>query len=577
MALPSDTIKKGMARAGARAMWKATGLTDQDLERPLIAVCHTWTDVTPCSINQRRLAEKVKQGIRAAGGTPVEFNSITVTDGIAMGTEGMKASLISREVVADSFELAVRGHLLDALVCLCGCDKTIPATAMALARLNLPGFTIYSGSIAAGHLSNGKMVTIQDVYEAIGACAAGKIDEKQLKEVEDKACPGAGACGGQFTANTMSMACTMLGLSPMGLNDIPATDPAKEPACVEAGKLVMELLRKNLRPRDIVTRKSLENAITGIMASGGSTNGVLHLLAIAREAGVKLEIDDFDRISARTPIITDLKPWGKYVAVDLHEAGGQRLFAKRLQEGGLLKDEITCTGKRLFEETASAKETPGQKVIYTTEKPIKKTGGIAILRGDLAPEGCVIKMSGSEKKSHTGPARVFDREEDAFAAVQARKIKAGDVVVIRYEGPKGGPGMREMLQVTGAIVGQGLGADVALITDGRFSGATYGFMVGHIAPEAANGGPIAFVRDGDVITIDARKRRIDVKADLKKRMKGWKPPKPNYTWGVLAKYAATVTSASEGAVTIPVGLVNGGSNGHKAVLGKGRKAQVARR
>jgi dihydroxy-acid dehydratase len=577
MQLPSDIIKRGMSRAGARSMWKATGLTDGDLEKPMVAVCHTWTDVTPCSINQRRLAERVKEGIRAAGGTPVEFNSITVTDGIAMGTEGMKSSLVSREIVADSFELAVRGHMLDAVVCICGCDKTIPGTAMVLARLNLPGFTIYSGSIAAGRLSSGKAVTIQDVFEAIGACAAGKINAEQLKEVEDKACPGAGACGGQFTANTMSMACTMLGISPMGLNDIPAADPAKDAACVEAGKLVMDLLRKNIRPRDIITRKSIENAITGVMASGGSTNGVLHLLAIAREAGVPLGIDDFDRISERTPIIVDLKPWGRYVAVDLYEAGGQRLFAKRLQEGGLLKDELTCTGKRMFEEIVSAKETPGQQVIYTSGKPMKKSGGIAILRGDLAPEGCVIKLSGSEKKSHTGPARVFDREEDAFEAVQARKIKAGDVVIIRYEGPKGGPGMREMLQVTGAIVGQGISKDVALITDGRFSGATYGFMVGHVAPEAASGGPIAFVKDGDIVTIDAETRRIDVKADLKKRMKGWKPPKPNYTWGVLAKYAATVTSASEGAVTIPVGLTNGGANGHKAVLGKGRKAQGARR
>jgi len=554
MSLPSDVIKKGMSRAAARAMWKATGLTDADLQKPLVAVCHTWTDVTPCSINQRHLAEKVKEGIRAAGGTPVEFNSITVTDGIAMGTEGMKASLVSREIIADSFELAVRGHLLDAMVCICGCDKTIPATVMALARLNLPGFTIYSGSIAAGRLSSGKEITIQDVFEAIGACAAGRIDAQQLKEVEDKACPGAGACGGQFTANTMSMACTMLGLSPMGLNDIPATDPKKDAGCVEAGKLVMDLLRRNLRPRDIITRKAIDNAITGIMASGGSTNGVLHLLAIAREAGVKLKIDDFDRISKRTPIITDLKPWGKFFAVDLFKAGGQRLFAKRLKEGGLLKDEITCTGRRMFEEIASGAETAGQQVIYKTDKPIKKSGGIAILRGNLAPEGCVIKLSGSEKKTHTGPARVFNREEDAFAAVQARKIKPGDVVIIRYEGPKGGPGMREMLQVSGAIVGQGLGADVALITDGRFSGATYGFMVGHVAPEAANGGPIAFVRNGDEVTIDAAKRRIDVKADLKKRAKNWKPPKPNYTWGVLAKYAATVSSASEGAVTIPVGL-----------------------
>jgi dihydroxy-acid dehydratase len=577
MQLPSDTIKKGMSRAGARAMWKATGLTDADLERPLVAVCHTWTDVTPCSINQRRLAQKVKEGIRAAGGTPLEFNSITVTDGIAMGTEGMKSSLISREVVADSFELVVRGHLLDAVVCLSGCDKTIPGTAMALARLNLPGLTIYSGSIAAGHLSGGKAITIQDVYEAIGACAAGRIGAAQLKEIEDKACPGAGACGGQFTANTMSMACTMLGLSPMGLNDIPATDPAKDEGCVAAGKLVMELLKKDLRPRDIITRRSIENAITGVMASGGSTNGVLHLLAVAREAGVKLSIDDFDKISAKTPIITDLKPWGKYVATDLYQAGGQRLFARRLKEGGLLKDEITCTGRRMFEEVADAPERPGQDVIYPVDRPLKKTGGIAILRGDLAPEGCVIKMSGSEKRSHTGPARVFDSEEAAFKAVQARKIKAGDVIIIRYEGPKGGPGMREMLQVTGAIVGQGLGKDVALITDGRFSGATYGFMVGHVAPEAAVGGPIAFVKNGDPVTIDADTRRIDVKADLKKRMKGWQPPKPRYTWGVLAKYAATVSSASEGAVTIPVGLVNGGKHGHQDVLGKGRKTQASRR
>jgi dihydroxy-acid dehydratase len=570
MALPSDVIKRGLSRAAARAMWKATGLKDSDLEKPLVAVCHTWTDVTPCSINQRDLAEKVKQGIRAAGGTPVEFNSITVTDGIAMGTEGMKSSLISREVIADSFELAVRGHLLDAVVCICGCDKTIPATVMALARLNLPGFTIYSGSIAAGRLSSGKSITIQDVFEAIGACAAGRINEKQLKEVEDKACPGAGACGGQFTANTMSMACTMLGLSPMGLNDIPATDPLKEKACIEAGKLVMELLRKNLRPRDIITRKSMENAITAVMASGGSTNGVLHLLAIAREAGIKLAIDDFDRISKRTPIITDLKPWGNYFAVDLHAAGGQRLFAKRLQEGGLLKDEITCTGRRLFDEISGAKETAGQQVIYKTDKPLKKSGGIAILRGNLAPEGCVIKLSGSEKKVHTGPARVFEREEDAFAAVQARKIKPGDVVIIRYEGPKGGPGMREMLQVSGAIVGQGLGADVALITDGRFSGATYGFMIGHVAPEAAVGGPIAFVRDGDEVTIDAGKRRLDVNADLEKRKRGWKPPQPNYTWGVLAKYAATVTSASEGAVTIPIGLVSNGAEKSPKTAGKAR-------
>ncbi|HEX7901438.1 MAG TPA: dihydroxy-acid dehydratase [Planctomycetota bacterium] len=554
----SDAIKKGMSRAGARAMWKATGLSDADIAKPLVAVCHTYTDVTPCSINQRQLADWVRQGVREAGGTPIEFNTITVTDGIAMGTEGMKASLVSREVVADSIELAVRGHMLDAVVCISGCDKTIPGTMMALLRLNLPGLMIYSGSIAPGYL-DGKAITIQDVYEAIGACAAGKINEGQLKSIEDKACPGAGACGGQFTANTMAMAGTMLGLSPMGMSDIPANDPTKKDACVAAGRLVMDLLQKDLRPRQIVTKKALENAITGVMASGGSTNGVLHLLAIAREAGLKLSIDDFDRVSMKSPIITDLKPWGRFVATEFWKAGGVRLFAKRLMEGKLIKDEITVTGRRLFEEVAGAEEPAGQQAILSVDKPYKKTGGIFILRGTLAPEGCVIKVSGSTKDRHVGPARVFDSEEAAFKATQARKIKAGDVVIIRYEGPKGGPGMREMLAVTGALQGQGLGKDVALITDGRFSGATHGFMVAHVAPEAANGGPIAFVKNGDEVTIDVPSRKITVKADLKKRVKGWKPPAPRYTWGVLAKYAATVASASEGAVTIPVGLIpNGG-------------------
>jgi dihydroxy-acid dehydratase len=557
----SDAIKKGLSRAGARSMWKALGLTDADLERPLVAVAHTWTDVTPCSVNQRALAQKVKEGIRAAGGTPFEFNSITVTDGIAMGTEGMKASLVSREVVADSIELAVRGHLLDALVCIAGCDKTIPGAIMALCRLNLPGLMIYSGTILPGNLG-GRTITIQDVYEAIGACAAGRLTEADLKAIEDRACPGAGACGGQFTANTMSMAATMMGISPMGLNDIPAPDPEKEKAAFEAGRLVMSLLEKDLRPRQIVTRAALENAITGVMASGGSTNAVLHLLAIAREAGVELSIDDFDRISERTPILTDLKPFGRFVASDLYKAGGVRLFARRLMDAGLLKDERTASTRTLFEEAREARETPGQQVIRTAADPIKKTGGIAILRGSLAPEGCVIKLSGHEKRVHTGPARVFDGEEAAFAAVQARTIRPGDVVVIRYEGPRGGPGMREMLQVTGAIVGQGLGKDVALVTDGRFSGATHGFMVGHVAPEAAAGGPIALVRDGDEITIDVERRRIDVAADLAGRKKGWTPPAPRYRWGVLAKYAATVASASEGAVTRPVGLLDGGTNGH---------------
>ncbi len=571
----SDRIKKGLSRAGARAMWKATGLTDADIEKPLVAVAHTWTDVTPCSLNQRHLAAKVKEGVRAAGGTPIEFNSITITDGIAMGTEGMKASLVSREVVADSIELAVRGHLLDALVAISGCDKTIPGTIMALCRLDVPGLMIYSGSILPGQV-NGKTVTIQDVYEAIGACAAGRITEGDLKALEDHACPGAGACGGQFTANTMAMAGTLLGISPMGVSDIPAPVPEKDASAVEAGKLVMKLFREDIRPSRIITRKALDNAITGVMASGGSTNAVLHLLAIAHEMGVRLGIDDFDRISRRTPIIADLKPWGRFVAVDFWRAGGVPLFARRLLDAGLLKDELTATGRMLSEEVRDAKETPGQQVIRPVDRPVKPTGGIAILRGSLAPEGCVIKLSGSEKKRHVGPARVFDSEEDAFAAVQARKIKAGDVVVIRYEGPRGGPGMREMLQVTGAIVGQGLGADVALVTDGRFSGATHGFMAGHLSPEAACGGPIALVRNGDVITIDVEKRRLDVDADLAKRARAWRPPKPRYTAGVMAKYAGEVTSASQGAVTLPH-FANGGGDGRKDLLGKRRRPRGARR
>ena len=573
--MDSDAIKQGMSRAGARAMWKATGLKDADIAKPLIAVAHTWTDVTPCSINQRQVAEWVKRGVREAGGTPLEFNTITVTDGICMGTEGMKASLISREVVADSIELVVRGHLLDGVVAISGCDKTIPGTVMALLRLDLPGLMIYSGSILPGYL-NGKAITIQDVYEGIGACAAGKIGESELKALEDNACPGAGACGGQFTANTMAMAMTLLGISPMGMSDIPAVDPDKQNAAVEAGRLVMKLLKAGITPRKVVTRKAVENAITAVMSSGGSTNGVLHLLAIAREAGLPLDLSDFDRISKRSPIITDLKPWGKYVALDVQKAGGVRLFTKRLLDGGLLKDELTVTGRRLSEEAAEAKETPGQQVILTLEKPYKKEGGIHILRGNLAPEGCVIKVSGQSRDRHVGPARVFDGEEAAFKAVQSRKIKPGDVVVIRYEGPRGGPGMREMLAVTGAIQGQGLGKDVALVTDGRFSGATHGFMVGHVAPEAAVGGPIAFLKDGDEITIDVKTRTLGVTADLKKRAKGWKAPKPAYTSGVMAKYAASVSSASEGAVTLPI-WNDGGSNGRKALLGKGRKAQGARR
>ena len=556
-------------------MWKATGLSDADIAKPLVAVAHTWTDVTPCSINQRQVAQWVKQGVRQAGGTPIEFNTITVTDGICMGTEGMKASLISREVVADSIELAVRGHLLDAVVAISGCDKTIPGTVMALARLNLPGLMIYSGSIMPGQV-NGKDVTIQDVYEGIGACAAGKMSESELKVIEDNACPGAGACGGHFTANTMAMATTMLGISPMGVSDIPAVDPEKAPAAVEAGRLVMRLLADDVRPRRIMSRAAFHNALTSVLSSGGSTNGVLHLLAIAREAGVKLKIDDFGKLSPRCPIFTDLKPWGRFVATDLHQAGGVRLFAKRLQDAGLLKDELTVTGRRMYEEVATAKETPGQEVIRPLDNPYQKTGGIFVLRGSLAPEGCVIKVSGQSKEKHVGRARVFDGEEKAFAAVQKGKIKKGDVIVIRHEGPRGGPGMREMLAVTGAIIGQGLGSSVALITDGRFSGATHGFMVGHVAPEAAVGGPIAFIKNGDMITIDVKKRKLDVKANLKPRMKGWKPPKPKYLTGVMAKYAASVSSASEGAVTV-AHWTNGGTNGGKALKGKRRKPRRPRR
>jgi dihydroxy-acid dehydratase len=548
--MQSDALKKGNSRAAARSMFKATGLNDSDLEKPLVCVAHCWTDVMPCNLNHRALAEKVKEGIRAAGGTPIEFNTISVSDGIAMGTEGMKASLISREVVADSIELVVRGHLFDAVVAISGCDKTIPGTVMALARLNLPSLMIYSGSIMPGHV-NGKDVTIQEVFEAVGACAAGRITGQQLKDIEDHACPGAGACGGQFTANTMAMATTMLGICPMGANDVPALGKEKEQVAVDAGKLVMKLLKDDLRPSRIITRKSLENAIAAVMSSGGSTNAVLHLLAIARETGVPLSIDDFDRISAKTPILADLKPWGRFVAYDLYRAGGTRLLARRLLEAKLLEDEITVTGRSLFEEVRDAKETAGQEVVRPLGKPLKATGGIAILRGSLAPEGCVVKLAGHERMKHTGPARVFDREEDAFKAVQEKRIKPGDVIVIRYEGPKGGPGMREMLAVTGAIVGQGLGESVALLTDGRFSGATHGLMVGHVAPEAANGGPIAFVRDGDLITFDVTARRLDVTANLEERRAGWKPPVPPYTKGVMAKYAMAVASASEGAVTIP--------------------------
>jgi dihydroxy-acid dehydratase len=544
----SDVMKKGPARAPARAMLRATGLSGADIERPLVAVANTWTDVTPCNIHLRRLAETVKEGIRSAGGTPIEFNTIAISDGISMGTDGMRASLVSREVVADSIELAVRGHSLDAVVAISGCDKTIPGTVMALARLDVPSLALYGGSIQPGNVA-GRDVTIQDVFEAVGTFAAGKMSEADLTEIEARACPGAGACGGQFTANTMATALAFLGISPMGANDIPATDPRKDEAARACGVRVMELLKEGLTPSRILTRAAFENAIASVAATGGSTNAVLHLLAIAREAGVPLALDDFDAISRRTPVLADLKPAGRFTAVDLERAGGVRLVAKRLMDAGLLRDEMTVTGRSLFAEAGTAAETPGQEVVRPAAKPVKPTGGLAILHGSLAPEGCVAKLVGHERMSHTGPARVFDGEIAAFDAVQKRRIREGDVVVIRYEGPRGAPGMPEMLSVTAALVGQGLGGSVALITDGRFSGATHGLMVGHVAPEAAAGGPIALLQEGDPITIDIAARRLDAAAPLDARRAGYRPPPPRATSGVLAKYARLVSSASDGAVT----------------------------
>jgi dihydroxy-acid dehydratase len=548
----SRTLLDGSDRAAARSYFKAIGFTDEDLARPLIGVAHCWIEITPCNWNHRKLADKVKEGVRAAGGTPIEFNTISVTDGIAMGTEGMKASLISRDWIADSVELVARGHLLDGLVTLSGCDKTIPAMVMAMARLNLPSVMLYGGSILYGE-HRGKRLTVQDVFEAIGAFNAGKIDARELNEIESRACPGAGACGGQFTANTMATAFEMLGVSPMGYNGVPAVDAHKEEVAYQTGRLAMDVLRKGLRPRDIITKKALANAIAGVMATGGSTNAVLHLLAVAKEAGVRLTIDEFDQISRKTPLLADLKPWGTYTAPEMYEAGGMPVVAMRLLEAGLLHGgEKTVTGRTIGEEARAARETPGQKVIRPLGNPLKTQGGLAILRGNLAPDGCVAKVSGQKRDVHRGPARVFDREEDAFAAVKAGKIKPNDVVVIRWEGPKGGPGMREMLHVTGAIQGAGLGETVALMTDGRFSGATHGFMIGHIAPEAAEGGPIAALKNGDTIVIDITRRRLDVElsaAELKKRLKTVKRPKPRYTSGVMAKYARLVSSASDGAVT----------------------------
>ncbi|MGA2005023.1 MAG: dihydroxy-acid dehydratase [Terriglobales bacterium] len=555
----SSNITDGRDQAPARAMYKAIGFTDADLAKPLIAVANTWIETMPCNFHLRRLSAKVKEGIRAAGGTPMEFNTIAISDGETMGTEGMKASLVSREVIADSIELVCRGQLFDAAVCIVGCDKTIPAAAMALARMNLPGLVLYGGTIAPGKY-HGKDVTIQDVFEAVGANAAGKMSDAELLALENLACPGAGACGGQYTANTMSTVMELIGLSPMGFNGIPAMDPRKDEVAFRCGEVVMNLLRKGIRPSDILTHAAFENAIAGVATTGGSTNAVLHLLAISREMGsnkndLALDIDDFQRVSERTPLLADLKPAGKYVAADVDAAGGIPVIAKRLLDGGHADGSaMTVTGRTFAEEASAAKETAGQQVIAPLAKPLKATGGLVILKGNLAPGGGVVKMSGHERASHTGPARVFDSEEAAMQAVTSKQIKAGDVVVIRYEGPKGGPGMREMLSVTAAIVGEGLGESVALMTDGRFSGATRGLMVGHVAPEAALGGPIAAIREGDRITIDTKTRKIEVEisdAEIKKRMAEWKAPASRYKTGVFAKYAALVSSASEGAITGP--------------------------
>ena len=550
----SRLITEGRDRPPSRAMFKAIGFTGEDLTKPLIGVANTWIETMPCNFHLRQLAVKVKEGIRAAGGTPMEFNTIAISDGETMGTEGMRASLVSREVIADSIELVCRGQLFDAVVCVVGCDKTIPAAAMALARLDLPGIVLYGGTIAAGNY-RGKDITIQDVFEAVGANAAGKISDADLLEIENVACPGAGACGGQYTANTMSTVMEMIGLSPMGFNSVPAMDPQKDEIAFRCGEVVMNLLKRGTKVKDIITRPAFENAIASVAASGGSTNSVLHLLAIAREAGVALEIDDFQKVSERTPLLCDLKPSGKYVAADMHRAGGIRLLANRLLLGKKLHENaMTVSGKTIGEEAAAAVETPDQEVIAPFDKPLKVTGGLVILRGNLAPEGCVAKISGHERLSHRGPARVFESEEDAMAAVTGKRIKAGDVVVIRNEGPKGGPGMREMLSVTGALVGEGLGGSVALLTDGRFSGATHGLMMGHVSPEAALGGPIAAVRDGDIIHVDVTKRVLEMDiadAEIQRRMAEWKAPKPRYAGGVFGKYGALVLSASEGAITRP--------------------------
>jgi dihydroxy-acid dehydratase len=548
----SHTLTDGAHRAPARAMLRASGLSDDDFKKPLVGVANTWIEIGPCNYHLRELAQHVKDGIRAAGGTPLEFNTVSISDGITMGTEGMRTSLVSREVITDSIELVTRGNLFDALVVLVGCDKTIPGGIMALARLNIPGLVLYGGSIAPGQFE-GHAVTIQDVFEAVGMHGRGKMTDAQLRSLEGAACPGAGACGGQFTANTMALVCEFLGIAPMGLSSVPATNAAKGNAGHRAGELVLDLLRRNITPSKIITKEAIENAIAGVAATGGSTNAVLHLLAIANEAKIPLSIDDFDRISSHVPILADLKPGGRFVATDLYAAGGTALIAKRMLEAGLLRgDAITVTGRTLAQEAAAAKETPSQQVVRKLDAPLKPTGGLVILKGNIAPEGCVVKVAGHNLQNFRGPARVFDNEEAAFAAVENGVIKTGDVVVIRYEGPKGGPGMREMLAVTAALVGAGLGDSVALLTDGRFSGATHGLMAGHVAPEAANGGPIAAIEDGDTIVFDIPKRQLNVEltpVQIQQRLASWKSPVPRFSSGVMAKYALLVSSSSLGAVT----------------------------